>query len=258
MYGRLTSLPTGFRLKDFGSLVKLPYTDLKPDLKPGEIMEWNNVALMADQLRFDDRTVPRAPEARPYDHVISRARSGDLSAFDQLMVAHQQRVLGIAWRMLGNQDDAQDAAQETFLRVYKHLNTCDTKQDFSGWLYRIAVNVCHDLARKRGRGNPVSLDAEIEAGRFVEPSPHNTESSAMRAQERAIIARALATLSEKERAAIVLRDLEGLTTEEVAGILGSTPTTVRSQISSARAKIKIFHERWIRTATVRKRLPASK
>ena len=137
-----------------------------------------------------------------------------------------------------------DAAQDTFLRVYKHIGKFDPSQDFSGWLYRIAVNVCHDLARKRGRGNPVSLDAEREAGNFAEPvSPHNTESSAMFAQEGRIIARALKTLSEKECAAIVLRDMEGLTTDEVAKILGSTPTTVRSQISSARAKIREFRER---------------
>ena len=80
----------------------------------------------------------------------------------------------------------------------------------------------------------------------------------MFAQEGRIIARALKTLSEKERAAIVLRDIEGLTTDEVAKILGSTPTTVRSQISSARAKIKIFRDRLINTATGRERLLASK
>lgn len=205
-----------------------------------------NIALRINQMRFDER-VTQSIEPRPFDLLISRACDGDLTAFDQIIIAHQQRVLGIAWRMLGNRDDAQDAAQETFLRVYKHLKNFDIKQDFSGWLYRITVNVCHDLARKRGRGNPVSLDAEREAGNFAEPvSPHNTERSAMHAQERAIIARALATLSEKERAAIVLRDLEGLTTEEVAGILGSTPTTVRSQVSSARAKIKAFRDRWLK------------
>ncbi len=225
-------------------------------------MEWNNV-LMADQMRFDDRTGTYAHEIRPMDSpvgsLIARAQKGDLASFDQLITIHQQRVVGIAWRMLGNQDDALDAAQDTFLRVYKHIGKFDPKQDFSGWLYRIAVNVCHDIARKRGRGNPVSLDAEREEGNFAEPvSPHNTESSAMFAQEGRIIARALKTLSEKERAAIVLRDMEGLTTEEVAKILGSTPTTVRSQISSARAKIKIFRERWISTATGRKRVLADK
>jgi RNA polymerase sigma-70 factor (ECF subfamily) len=207
-----------------------------------------NIALMTDQTRFDERAAEQtAPDARPFDLLISRARGGDLTAFDQIIVGHQQRVIGMAWRMLGNREDARDAAQETFLRVYKHLNKFDPAQDFAAWLYRIAVNVCRDLARKRGRGNPASFEAEREAGTLAEPvSPHNTETSAMHAQERAIILRALATLSEKERAAIVLRDLEGLPTEEVARILGSTPTTVRSQICTARVKIKQFRERWMK------------
>lgn len=204
-----------------------------------------DVALMADQARFDEGATTQSPELRPLDLWISRALKGDLAAFDQIMIAHQQRVIGVAWRILGNAEDAHDAAQETFLRVYKYLHKFDPAQDFAGWIYRIVVNVCHDLARKRGRGNPVSLDAEIEAGRFAEPSPHNTERSAMHAQEGRIIARALASLPEKERAAIVLRDLEGLPTEEVARILGSTPTTVRSQISMARTKIKQFRDRWL-------------
>ena len=209
-----------------------------------------NAALRVDQMRFDERAAKTiTPEARPFDLLISHARLGDLNAFDQIIVAHQQKVIRLAWRMLGNTEDARDAAQETFLRVYRHLDKFDPTQDFAAWLYRIAVNVSHDLARKRGRGNPMSLDAEIEAGRFAEPSsPHNTESSAMHAQERRIIARALASLPEKERAAIVLRDLEGLPTEEVARILGSTPTTVRSQISTARVKIKQFRERWLKNS----------
>lgn len=211
-------------------------------------MELVSVALMTDQTRYEERAPEMAePEPRPLDPQIARARQGDLTAFDQIMVLHQQRVIGLAWRMLGNQDDARDAAQETFLRVYKHLNKFDPEQDFAAWLYRIAVNVCRDLARKRGRGNPTSLEAEQEAGTMKEPaSAHNTERSAMHAQERAIVVRALATLSEKERAAVVLRDLEGLPTEEVARILGSSPTTVRSQISMARVKIKQFRERWMK------------
>lgn len=214
-------------------------------LSNGEMV---NIALMTDQTRFDERAEESAPSgARPFDLLISRARQGDLTAFDQVMVAHQQKVMGLAWRMLGNQEDARDAAQETFLRVYKHLNKFDPAQDFAAWLYRIAVNVCRDLARKRGKGNPTSLEAEREAGTLAEPvSPHNTEHSAIHAQERNIVLRALATLTEKERAAIVLRDLEGLPTEEVARILGSTPTTVRSQICTARVKIKQFREHWMK------------
>jgi RNA polymerase sigma-70 factor (ECF subfamily) len=198
------------------------------------------IALMADKIRLVDETDD------PVVGLILRAQSGDHAAFDQIIVSHQQRVIALAWRMLGNPEDARDAAQETFLRVYKHLNRFDPAQEFSAWLYRIAVNVCRDLARKR-RGNQSSLEAEIEAGKIAEPiSPHNTEAAALIAQEQAILRRALATLPEKERAAIVLRDLEGLPTEEVARILGSSPTTVRSQISSARVKIKAFRERLLK------------
>ena len=209
---------------------------------PGEM----DIALIMDQMQFDERAA-QDTEARPFDLLLSRARGGDLAAFDQIILEHQQRVLGVAWRVLGNREDARDAAQETFLRVYKHLDKFDQAQDFAAWLYRITINVCRDLARKRGRGNPTSFEAEREAGTLAEPvSSHNTERSAMHAQERAIVARALTTLSEKERAAIVLRDLEGLPTEEVARILGSTPTTVRSQICTARVKIKQFRDRWMK------------
>ncbi len=205
----------------------------------GETME---IALMADQLRPADA----AAEADPTARLIIRAQAGDRAAFDQIIVGHQRRIIALAWRMLGNREDARDAAQETFLRVYKHLNRFDPAQDFSGWLYRIAVNVCRDLARKR-RNHHASFEAEIEAGNLAEPvSPHNTEAATLLAQERAILRRALAALPDKERAAIVLRDLEGLPTEEVARILGSSQTTVRSQISSARTKIRAFRERFLK------------
>ena len=188
----------------------------------------------------------------PFDEaeLIERSRRGDLDAFNSLVLAHQDRVYDLCLRILGSPQAAEDAAQETFLRVYKSFGSFDPAQDFNGWLYRIAVNVCRDLARKR-RSNHFSLEAEVESGAIAEPvSPLNTESAAMLAQEHAILLRALAMLPEKERAAIVLRDLEGLETEEVARILGSRPTTVRSQISAARVKIKAFRERFLKRDTV--------
>ena len=142
----------------------------------------------------------------------------------------------------GHHREARDAAQEAFLRVYKHLHKFDLERDFSGWLYRIVVNVCHDLARKRGRQN---WNEEVNDLSNL-PSGENLESAAMLAQERTMVLRALSSLSRKERAALVLRDLEGIATEEVARILGSSPTTVRSQISSARSKIKDFRDRLLK------------
>lgn len=209
-------------------------------------MKAMEIALMADQLPPAEQAADRTTVAGRDAQLIARAQVGDAMAFDQLIIAHQQRIIALAWRLLGNREDARDAAQETFLRVYKHLNKCDPKQDFAGWLYRIAVNVCRDLARKR-RSNQTSFEEELAAGKLIEPiSPHNTEAATLLAQEQTILLRALATLTAKERAALVLRDLEGLPTEEVARILGSRPTTVRSQISTARVKIKAFREQWLK------------
>jgi RNA polymerase sigma-70 factor (ECF subfamily) len=209
---------------------------------PVEVAE---IALTANQLGLGESvTEHSAPLAR----LIERARAGDLTAFDQIIMSHQRRVISTAWRMLGNEDDARDAAQEVFLRVYKHIGKFDPQQDFAGWLYRIVINVCRDQARKRGwRGMVTSFEAEYETGNLEPVSRDDAEAAAMLAQERTIIARALASLSEKERAAIVLRDLEGLPTEEVARILGSSQTTVRSQICSARAKIKLYRDRYLKS-----------
>ena len=179
--------------------------------------------------------------------LILRAQQGDLQAFDQIMIRQQRRVMTLAWRMLGNKEDARDAAQEVFIRVYQNLSKVDPDRDFSGWIYRITINVCRDLAKTRSRNSQLSLEEGIETGSLAEPmGADNTESMAIYNQEQMIIVRALATLTEKERAAIVLRDLEGLPGDEVARILGSSPTTVRSQISSARSKIRLFRERWLK------------
>lgn len=177
--------------------------------------------------------------------VIERARAGDSAAFEQIMDHCQRKVISIAWRMLGDREDARDAAQEVFLRAYKYLGSFNAEQDFSGWLYRITVNVCHDIARKRGRADQFkSFESEREQGNLETlASGENVEAAAIHSEQQEIIAQALSTLSKKERAAIVLRDLEGLPTEEVARILGSSQTTVRSQIASARAKIKQHHDR---------------
>src|SRR6185503_19609286 len=127
-----------------------------------------------------------------------------------------------------------------FLRVHKYLAGFRSDQDFAAWLYRIIVNVCRDQLRKRGRPHQfASFESEREAGTLEAlSSGEDVEANAIRSQQRALLADALDTLSTKERAALVLRDLEGLSTEVAARVLGSSQTTVRTQISSARAKIK--------------------
>lgn len=193
-----------------------------------------------------------APERKePYlVPLIERARCGDAAAFEEIMLFSERRVVGLAWRILGDREDARDAAQEVFLRAYKYLGTYRQEQNFSGWLYRITVNVCRDIARKRsykGRERFISYEAELEEGLLESiPAPDDTEERAIEAQERFIVARALSSLSEKERSALVLRDMEGFSTAEVAEMLGTRTATVRSQIASGRTKIKRYCDRLLK------------
>jgi RNA polymerase sigma-70 factor, ECF subfamily len=206
------------------------------------------ITLMTDGLRFGEtaKSVDAALAA-----IIERARGGNTAAFEQIVIRYQRKVLATAWRMLGNQDDARDAAQEVFLRAFKYLNSFKSDQDFAGWLHRITVNVCRDAGRKRNQSAFTSFEDERDKGSFDRAaSDENLETAAIRSEQRALVADALNTLTRKERAALVLRDLEGLPTEEVARILGTSEATVRSQVSAARAKIKQFYERLLRRAKV--------
>ena len=188
--------------------------------------------------------------------LIERAVAGDMLAFEEIMKHSEQRVMQMTWRMLGNEADARDATQEVFLRVYKYLGRFKQDQPFFAWVYQITLNVCRDISRKRRHYSTKfeSIEANSTNSPYsVTDQQASAEETLLRAQERELIRRAIATLPEKERAVVLLRDLEGLRTDEVARIMRSTPTTVRSQISSARQKIKVYCERYLRNkgATLR-------
>lgn len=177
--------------------------------------------------------------------LVRLAKSGDLKAFEQIIILHQRRVFLTALGMLGRTEDAQDAAQEVFFRLYRHLGGFDESRGFAAWLYRVTVNVCRDIARSRGKHELPSLEAlgALEEAATESPDPSDQAASA---QEIRIVQQALERLPGKERAAVVLRDIEGLSTREVARILGSSQATVRSQISAARLKIRRFTAHFLR------------
>jgi RNA polymerase sigma-70 factor (ECF subfamily) len=148
---------------------------------------------------------------------------------------HERRVLGLALRLTGNLDDAQDAAQEVFLRLHRNFRTLGSA-DVAPWLHRVTVNVCTDLSRRRKSRPVVAIDRDHAS---ADPGP---EEQIQLERRRQLLAAALARLGDKERAALVLRDLVGLSTAEVAEALGSTESTVRVQISKARLKLR----EWLR------------
>lgn len=179
----------------------------------------------------------------PLALLIERAAAGETAAFELIMIHSQQRVMAMSWRMLGNEADARDACQEVFLRVYKHLRRFKQDQDFFAWLYRITVNVCRDSLKKRQTYNLRFTSLTDEANEIAWDLPTeqaDAEQLLVLVQQREVIAKAIATLPYKERTSIILRDVEGLSTDEVARVLQSSSTTVRSQISSARKKIRNY------------------
>ena len=186
--------------------------------------------------------VTDGPEDRcdPTRCPLEAAKAGDLAAFELLMRQYERLVLVTAVRLLGVLEDAQDASQEVFLRLYRNLGKVGASGNLGGWLYRVTVNVCHDAARKRRVSAPVE-----DAGEVPAPTA-DPQRAAVETERRRALELSLRMLSEKERAVLVLRDLEGLSTEEVARALGTTEATVRSQISKARVKVRDFLERYFR------------
>ena len=158
------------------------------------------------------------------------ANSGQ--TFEGLVAAHERMVLRVAYRLLGRLEDAQDAAQEVFLRVFRNLDRIGA--DPKSWLYRVTVNVCNDHHRRRKTA--LELDSHRHPAIDIDPAPDPERAMALEERKR-LVTEGLETLPGRERAAVVLRDIEGLSTAEVAGILGVEEVTVRSQVFSARLKL---------------------
>ena len=169
---------------------------------------------------------------------VLRVRAGEAGAFEALMALTDRHILGIAWRLLGDRDQARDAAQEVYLRIHRSIASYRPGQGFRPWMHRITVNVCFDHLRKRGP----FMDAFEEAQDSVHARADvaHPEETLLLEQRKILLRRALGSLTPAERAALVLRDIEGLSTEETAAALGVRPATVRSQISAARAKVQAF------------------
>ncbi len=187
------------------------------------------------------------PVSEPSDEALAaRAAAGDDSAFESLVVRYQHRVFRLACR-LTNETDAPDVLQDTFLQVYRHLPTFRGESQFSTWLYRIATNVGLMHRRARARRPAESLDVFLP--RFDADGRHVHTPAALRIASRVDELLDRQALAEKAQAAIerlpdlyreafVLRDLEELTTADVARVLGVEPATVRQRVHRARLMVR--------------------
>jgi len=179
----------------------------------------------------DDRTLVKA------------AQAGDAKAFRALVERYQRRVVQLALAMTKDADEAMDIAQETFVRVHRYLPSFKGDSSFFTWTYRIAMNLCLDAQRRKGRLERVDVEqgdeAEIEAA-MDPPSAAlaGPQRQALNAELRDRIEEALASLSENHRAILLLREVEGLSYEDLAKVLGIRKGTVMSRLFHARLKMQ--------------------
>jgi RNA polymerase sigma-70 factor (ECF subfamily) len=166
------------------------------------------------------------------------AREGDLSAFNELVVEYQALVYNVCYRMLGQAQAAEDAAQEAFVSAWRNIGTL-RGEAFRPWVLRIAANLCRDELRRRVRRPSSSLNAALEAG-VPEPPDDDPlpEDTALNAELRAGLDAALAALPDDQRTAIVLCDVDGLDYSEIAAVMNTSLGTVKSRIARGRLRLR--------------------
>src|SRR2546427_2386295 len=174
--------------------------------------------------------------------LLDRLRRGDPRAFEDLVIAYQHRVFGVALRMLGNRAEAEEVAQEVFLRVHKAIGDFRGEAKLSTWLYAIASRLC--LNRLASGERRAVREGEETLTRLASGRPGPGD-ELERNELEAALHRAIAELPEERRIVVVLRDLEGLAYEEIAAALELELGTVRSRLHRARMDLKAKLERFL-------------
>lgn len=171
--------------------------------------------------------------------LIRAVKRGSAEAFEQLYTENQSRVYALALRMCGNEQDALDVSQEAFLKAYRSLDSFRGDCAFSTWLYRLTANAATDLLRSRKSGKIVSLEElqERTEGFDVPDAAPNPEEETEKREEYARLSEALQALSEDSRKILLLREMAGMSYEELAAELKIEPGTVKSRLNRARAKL---------------------
>lgn len=173
---------------------------------------------------------------------LDKARDGDQQAFACLVETYSARVYNVCFNYLGNRQDAEDCTQETFIKVFRAIADFDYRASFYTWIYRIAANTCHDFCRKNRKAIVHSLDEGMETEdsqvylQITDPAPLPDE-QAEKTELCRMIRQEIQNLPEYLRDIIVLRDLDGLSYQELAEVLELTEGTVKSRLSRARRQL---------------------
>jgi len=176
--------------------------------------------------------------------VIRRVQRGDTDAFEVLVAAYEKNVFNVALQMTGNREDAQDMTQEAFLKAYSSLSSFRGDSKFSSWLYRIVSNVCLDFKRRQGRRPSSSLTVEDDEGENIQldiaDESQSPEALLERKMTREAVRAGLQQLPDEQRQILLLREIQGLSYEEIGEAMGLEAGTVKSRIFRARKKLCAF------------------
>ncbi|MBL7140490.1 MAG: RNA polymerase sigma factor [Planctomycetes bacterium] len=184
-----------------------------------------------------DQTAAR--EAERDGALVERLKEGDTKALDDLFRRHRDAAYGIAYRLVGSREDALDVVQESFIHVMRGIEGFRGQSSFRTWLYRIVTHAALDYRRYRSHRRAESLDAENAPEPAAEgPTQQTPPEEAAEHDLRRAIDEALANISEKNRAALVLYAMEGMSYKEVAEVLGISVGTVMSRIFNARQRLR--------------------
>ncbi len=174
--------------------------------------------------------------------LVRLLKEGDRDAFNQLISEYQNKVINIAYGMLSDTDDALDASQEVFIKVFKGIGTFKEDSSLSTWIYRICANICKDFLRKRMRtGKTVSIygsDDEDNNVMQIADSASTPEELSEQTELQSLIRKAMNELGEEARTVLVLCDIEGMSYDEISRILKTPVGTVKSRINRARVALR--------------------
>lgn len=174
-------------------------------------------------------------QLKPWADEVRRARRGDQNAFAALVRQVQRPVYGLCLRLLRTEGEAQEVAQETFLRAYQNLERYDLERPFDLWVLAIARNLCLDLLRRRSR---VQTEDVEEHAQVLPSGDPNAEDKAIEKQERKSLEEAMGMLSAEDREVLALYYVQKRTTKEIAEVIGVAPGTIMARLFRAREKLR--------------------